>query len=94
MNEVELAQIIRRRLGGHSVEDDGHADNLAIVLCTYFSDHLQRPEEDRETEEADNGHWGEWVTERHNLALDRIALEIAKDLVEHAKVERYKLVRS
>ena len=48
-------------------------DNLSIALATYFSDHLDRPENDEETETG----WGQWVESRTDDILERLA-EIAK----------------
>lgn len=64
---------VKRRnvLSGISMEDDSRADCLAIVLCTYFSKHEDRPENDPEHD--DNFHWGDWVIEKANKALDLIA---------------------
>lgn len=51
-------------------------DNLAIALCTYFSDHMDRPEEDEATEDEDNGYWGDWVSKK----CDEAGEEIIKQL--------------
>ena len=44
-------------------------DNVAIALASYFSDHLDRPEDDEEDEDG----WGVWVIEQTNITLDAIA---------------------
>lgn len=56
-------------LGSVHIEGDPNSDNLAIALCTYFSDHQNRPKDDEDTERG----WGEWVEEKVNLAIERIA---------------------
>lgn len=55
-----MGEHIRNVVGGIDVESGIGSDNLAIVLCTYFSEHAAWPENDPET---DNG-WGEWVEKR------------------------------
>lgn len=44
-------------------------DNVATALASYFSDHLDRPEDDEEGEDG----WGIWVIEQTNITLDAIA---------------------
>jgi hypothetical protein len=44
-------------------------DNVATALAAYFSDHLDRPEDDEEGEDG----WGVWVIEQTNITLDAIA---------------------
>ena len=55
-------------VGGIYVEDEPLADNLAIVLCTYFTDHQNPPDDDPETERG----WGEWVERKCDEALNLI----------------------
>jgi hypothetical protein len=52
------------------------SDNLSIVLCTYFSQHCDRPEDDEENE--DNHYWGDWVCQKCDEALDRISAAVEK----------------
>lgn len=56
--------------------DAAHCDNLAVMLCSYFSRHLDRPEEDEETD--DNHHWGAWVIEREKTMRRAIAMAAIK----------------
>ena len=58
----------RNSLGSISIEDGLCVDNLAVVLCEYFTNHHDRPANDVETE---NG-WGEWVEKKTYKALDLI----------------------
>ena len=44
-------------------------DNVAIALAAYFSDHLDRPDDDDEDETG----WGVWVIEQTNITLEAIA---------------------
>jgi hypothetical protein len=49
-----------------------YGDNLAIMLCSYFSRHVNRPEDDEENE--DNFHWGAWVIAREKAMRHAIAV--------------------
>ncbi len=61
----------RNRIGCIFVEDGGaRGDNLAIVLASYFSAHMDRPKDD--PDDVDTG-WGVWVIDRTNRALELIA---------------------
>jgi hypothetical protein len=64
-------QNLRNAMAGCYVEDGTNADNLAIALCTYFSDHQERPDGD-EALDSENG-WGPWVESKANAALAAIA---------------------
>lgn len=63
----------REILAGAHVEGHTFGDNLSIVLCTHFSDHPDRPEEDEAGENEDNHYWGDWVCRKTDEALDLIA---------------------
>lgn len=67
-----MSQDLRSRLADVSVEGEPCSDNLAIVICTYFERHLERPEDDPE---SDYG-WGEWTLRKTDEALDRIVAAI------------------
>jgi hypothetical protein len=60
---------LENSIGSVVIYDCPHADNLAIALCIYFEDHMDRPENDPETEHG----WGEWVEARCDEAIRRIA---------------------
>lgn len=68
----------REILASVHVEENVVGDNLSIVLCTYFSHHMDRPEGDEATENDDNYHWGDWVCRKTDEALDIIAGAIIK----------------
>ncbi len=74
-NNPENPPVSRNFLGGVYIENSSSADNLAIALCSYFSKHTDRPDDDPEHD--DNFHWGDWVIEKTNAALDLIASELA-----------------
>jgi len=71
-----MNQRIRNKLGSVLVEDPtldfDEIDNLATVIAIYFELHVDRPDDDPETE---NG-WGEWVERKTNEALDLIAKQL------------------
>lgn len=77
-------QRLRNIIGGCDVEDGLWMDNLAIVLCTYFSDHMDRPDPDPE---SDDSGWGEWVTEKTNQALTRITEAVLKEIERNEQPE-------
>ena len=58
-------------------KDEVISDNLTIVLATYFSEHMERPEDD--PEDTDFG-WGRWVMERTEATIDYMADQILKKL--------------
>ena len=70
------AKTLRNLIGSCDVEvyTPGGVDNIAIALCTYFSDHMDRPDPDPEGESG----WGEWVEARTNAALDLVVTEVLK----------------
>ncbi len=70
MNDTTDGSIQNRilsALGWCMVEENG--DSLAIALCTYFSEHLDCPDE----EEDDETGWKPWVSKRCDMALAAIA---------------------
>ena len=62
------------KISNFDVEEGVLVDNLAIVLVTYFERHLDRPDNDPETEHG----WGEWAEQKANEAVELIADQIAK----------------
>lgn len=67
-----MSNDLKNKIACVPMGDNSMGDNLAIVLCTYFSDHLERPEDDPE---YDTG-WGEWVIAKSEEALDKIVAAI------------------
>ena len=66
---------VRNRAGSTPVLQGGFVtdDNLAIALCTYFSFHPERPEDDPLDDEVG---WGKWVIEKTDDLIDRVIQEI------------------
>lgn len=69
---------LKEEFGSMPMSDSPGGDNLAIALATYFSDHLERPENDEETETG----WGEWVESRTNDVIERLAHIAKRVMVE------------
>ncbi len=77
------------------MEDDVSTDCLAVALCSYFDDHMDKPENDPVDDEKG---WGEWVCGKYEKAQENILNEVAEfvdttiaDLhtqLEQAKAER------
>lgn len=78
---MELVADMRREIACANIEADAASDNFAIALCTIFTDHHERPEDD---EEGDRG-WGEWVEARANAALEIAAKEAARVAERYAQ---------
>lgn len=64
---------LKNLIGGCDVEDEMMCDNFAIVLCTYFSRHMNRPDDDPDDEERG---WGQWVLGKYENAMDLIVKEV------------------
>ena len=72
-----MGEDLKTKIGFISMGEGMWADNLGIALCTYFSDHPERPEDD--PEDTDSG-WGEWVERKMEETLDKIvAICTSKD---------------
>lgn len=75
MTEEKLLH--RRNFVGSIHVEKGEAsvmsDNLAIVLCSYFEGHVDRPEYDEI--DPDKG-WSKWALQKTDEALDIIAAEL------------------
>jgi hypothetical protein len=61
------------KLGHAHVEVGDNGDNLSIVLCCYFEDHSERPENDPTDDETGQG---KWVMEKTLKALELIAEQL------------------
>lgn len=78
---------IRSQIAHVQVDDSAMGDNLAIALCTYFSDHPDRPDNDPDTEHG----WGEWVTKREQETIKRIVEAAMRSRAEGVR-DGYRLV--
>lgn len=68
--EQRNATIRRNRVADITAEGGFNPDNLAVILASYFSRHMDRPEDDKDDPELN---WGPWVMKKTDEALDRIA---------------------
>lgn len=59
------------------IESKTYGDNLAIVLASYFEEHLERPENDPIDEEYG---WGEWTIKQTEDTIELMADQIMKKL--------------
>lgn len=66
------------RIVGVDVEDRTHSDNLAIVLCTYFSGHIERPDGDED--DMDEGGWSPWTIEKYHGAKNLLSSHVSSAL--------------
>lgn len=67
-------QTLRNFIGSFMVQGGTQYDTLAIVLCSYFEQHMARPHPDPHTE---NG-WGAWAEERANETLAALTAEVLR----------------
>ena len=74
MNREEVKQRIRDSIGGVPAMEGAYTDNLAIIIVSYFDEHLARPDDDEEDEERAG--WGVWSLEKTDQLLDRITDEV------------------
>lgn len=74
MSELYL---LRNKIGSISAmkKDDCTDDNLAIVIASYFEEHLDKP---KNAEIDDEIGWSFWAVEKTNCLLDRI-IKILKE---------------
>ena len=75
---TRLEQKIMDEIARFPVGNSPWADNIAIVLCTYFSDHPDRPEND--VDDEDDCLWGEWVQDQYERVLNDLAKHLALQL--------------
>jgi len=75
----------RSRLGWSDVEANS-SDTLAVALCTYFDNHLDKPDDDQSDD--DNG-WHPWVSEMADKAL-KLITETAQAVHEEKTAELQK----
>lgn len=73
-------QKVRAALANHSLDNDANEDNLAIMLCTYFEQHRDCPEE-----EPNEHGWQPWAEERCDRMLDQLAQAVVEALPEHER---------
>jgi hypothetical protein len=60
--------------------EEGHYDNLAVALCSYFDGHMDCPEDgDKGSELDDYDCWKVWVSENAERVLRRIAAMIEQE---------------
>lgn len=69
VNKEDLIHI----LSSLDIERDTASDNLSIVLATYFSEHMDRPEDDPDDDEFG---WGEWVIDQTENTIEYMAEQI------------------
>jgi hypothetical protein len=69
---------IAERIVSVDVEDRTHSDNLAIVLCTYFSGHIERPDGDED--DMDEGGWSPWTIEKYHGAKKLLSSYVTEAL--------------
>jgi hypothetical protein len=60
---------LKHRIAWIRMGDSPDADNLAVAICTYFSNHPERPENDPDDDETG---WGEWVNQQYERTMTRI----------------------
>lgn len=75
-----MSEPLRDLLARTLVEEGRSSDNLVIALCSYFSDHMERPDPDPDTEHG----WGEWVEAKANAALKLLAEAVSAPLQQEA----------
>jgi len=68
LNAAENKTAARGLFGRVKIGPGGDTENLAVILCRYFSAHSNCPEDDERTEQG----WHPWVEEMADTALDEI----------------------
>ena len=69
----------RNEIANLPVEAGAWKDNLAIALCSYFSDHEERPNDDMDDTETG---WSPWTVRKTEQALDIIVAHQARHIAE------------
>lgn len=81
-NNAELVQEIADLIESADVGSSAHGDNFAVALCSYFSDHLDRPDGDEECN--DDMPWSPWVIQQQEAAVKAVAESIIEALANRA----------
>lgn len=87
MTDKETLEAVRFAVGGITAgPKEGWCDNLTIALCTYFEDHLEKPNTDEETEHG----WHPWAEEQADSLIEAIAQAAIDAMPGWQPIERYK----
>jgi len=77
LDKLPDEQTINDILGGCNTEET-RGDNLAILLCGYYTDHPDHPDDSPETE---NG-WSEWAERKANKTIDLLSRAVGTRIEE------------
>lgn len=79
LNEKSVKEIIDRLLATPVEKQNGYQgsyDNLAIMICTYWDENPEKPENDPEDEERG---WGEWVMKKYDETIEMLKSELLQE---------------